>query len=165
MTRASRERTAAPTTIDAADFPRDLAAVQALFREYAAGVGVDLCFQDFDAEVASLPGRYAPPTGRLLLARRGMDAVGCVGLRALEDGACEMKRLYVRPDLRGQNAGRQLVERICDHARTIGYTRLCLDTLSSMSAARTLYRALGFKPIGPYVFNPIAGAEYLALDL
>ena len=165
MTQVSRESTAAPIAIGEADFPRDLPAVRTLFHEYAAGVGVDLCFQDFDTEVATLPGRYAPPAGRLLLARRGAEAVGCVGLRALDDGACEMKRLYVRPDVRGQNAGRQLVERICDHARAIGYTRLCLDTLPSMSAARILYRALGFKPIEPYVFNPIAGAEYLALDL
>ncbi|HVA40060.1 MAG TPA: GNAT family N-acetyltransferase [Candidatus Binataceae bacterium] len=139
--------------------------VRALFREYAAGVGVDLCFQGFDAEVATLPGRYAPPTGRLLLARRGNEAVGCVGLRALDDGVCEMKRLYVRPDVRGQNVGRQLVERICDHARALRYARLCLDTLPSMSAARALYRSLGFKPIEPYVHNPIAGAEYLALEL
>ena len=165
MTGESTRLTNAPIAIDEADFPRDLAAVQALFREYAAGVGVDLCFQDFDAEVATLPGRYAPPTGRLLLARRGVEAVGCVALRALGDGACEMKRLYVRPEVRGQHLGRQLVERICDHARAIGYTRLCLDTLPSMSAAQALYRALGFKLIAPYVFNPIAGAEYLALDL
>ena len=168
MTDEPTGSTTAPITIDEADFPRDLAAVRALFREYAAGVGVDLCFQDFDVEVATLPGRYAPPTGRLLVARRGVEAVGCVGLRALDEGACEMKRLYVRPDVRGQNVGRQLVERICDHARALRYSRLCLDTLSSMSAARALYRSLGFKPIESYVHNvhnAIAGAEYLALDL
>ncbi len=165
MSRESRAPTAAPITIGDADFPRDLATVRALFREYAAGVGVDLCFQGFDAEVATLPGRYAPPSGRLLLARRGLETVGCVALRALDDGACEMKRLYVRPDVRGQSVARRLVERICDHARAIGYARLCLDTLPSMSAARALYRALGFKPAGPYVLNPVAGAEYLALDL
>ena len=156
---------APPITIDEADFPRDLAAVRALFREYAAGVGVDLCFQGFDSEVATLPGRYAPPTGQLLIARCGTEPVGCVALRALDDGACEMKRLYLRPNLRGQQLGRRLVERICDYARALRYTRLCLDTLPSMGAARTLYRALGFKPIDPYVINPIAGAEYLALDL
>jgi len=165
VTPDSRGLTAAPFTIEDADFPRDLVTVRALFREYAAGVGVDRCFQDFDAEVATLPGRYAPPSGRLLLARRGTDAVGCVGLRALDDGACEMKRLYVRPAVRGQNLGRQLVERICDHARALRYTRLCLDTLPSMSAARALYRTLGFQPIDPYGSNPVAGAEYLALDL
>ena len=165
MTGESAGSTAAPIASDEADFPRDLAAVRALFREYAAGVGVDLCFQDFDTEVATLPGRYAPPTGRLLLARRGPGAVGCVGLRALDDGACEMKRLYVRPDARGEHLGRRFVVRIFDHARTIGYSHLCLDTLPSMSAARTLYCALGFKPVEPYVFNPIAGAEYLAIDL
>ena len=165
MTRESTGPTAAPIAIDEAEFPRDLTAVRALFREYAAGVGVDLCFQGFDEEVATLPGRYAPPAGRLLVARRGAEAVGCVGLRALDQGACEMKRLYVRSDVRGQNLGRRLVERICDHARALRYTRLCLDTLPSMSAARILYRTLGFKPIEPYVFNPIAGAEYLALDL
>ena len=165
MTEAATRTAARPITIEEAVFPQDLAAVRALFREYAAGVGVDLCFQGFDTEVATLPGRYAPPTGRLLIARRGTEPVGCVGLRALDDGACEMKRLYLRPDLRGQQLGQKLVERICDHARALRYTRLCLDTLPSMSAARALYRALGFKPIEPYVINPIAGAEYLALDL
>ena len=165
MTEAATRTAAPPITIEEAVFPQDLAAVRALFREYAAGVGVDLCFQGFDTEVATLPGRYAPPTGRLLIARRGTEPVGCVGLRALDDGACEMKRLYLRPDLRGQQLGQKLVERICDHARALRYTRLCLDTLPSMSAARALYRALGFKPIEPYVINPIAGAEYLALDL
>lgn len=165
MTRQTMESTAAPITIGEADFPRDLTAVRALFREYAAGVGVDLCFQDFETELATLPGRYAPPTGRLLLARHGLEAIGCVGLRALDDGACEMKRLYVRPTVRGQQLGRQLVERICDHARALGYARLCLDTLPSMSTAQMLYRSLGFQPIDPYLINPIAGAEYLALDL
>jgi GNAT superfamily N-acetyltransferase len=173
MTRMSEATTATatatPIEIEDAEFPRDLPTVRALFLEYAAGVGVDLCFQGFEAEVATLPGRYAPPGGRLLLAwrgtQRGANAVGCVALRELDERRCEMKRLYVREDVRGHRLGRQLVERICDVARAIGYARLCLDTLPSMSAARGLYRALGFRPVAPYVFNPIAGAEYLALDL
>ncbi len=165
MAPASNGPATAAITIDEAVFPRDLAPVRALFREYAASVGVDLCFQGFEEEVATLPGRYAPPTGGLLVARHGGEAVGCVGLRALDESACEMKRLYLRPAVRGQNLGRRLVERLCDQARALRYTRLCLDTLPDMRAARSLYQALGFKPIAPYVFNPIAGAEYLALDL
>jgi GNAT superfamily N-acetyltransferase len=142
--------------------PDDLAVVRRLFREYADGLGIDLCFQGFEDELAGLPGKYAPPAGRLLLACDGADAVGCVALRAVDDATCEMKRLYVRPGVRGARLGRKLAERIVDEARTAGYARICLDTLPSMTAAVTLYTSLGFAPTGPYVFNPIEGAIFLA---
>lgn len=145
--------------------PRDLDVVRELFREYAASLGVDLAFQGFDAELAGLPGKYAPPTGRLLLAWNDTVPQGCVALRPLAAGGCEMKRLYVRPQARGDGLGRQLAERICDEARAAGYAHICLDTLPAMAAAQSLYRRLGFVPVEPYVFNPIPGARFLALEL
>ena len=151
--------------IRAAEFPRDLVEVTGLFREYAESLGVDLGFQDFEAEVAALPGKYEPPAGRLLLAWRGTDAIGCVALRPVAGSDCEMKRLYVRPDSRGGRLGRRLAQRICEEAREAGYSRICLDTLPTMGPAQKLYESLGFKPIEPYVFNPIPGTRFLALDL
>jgi ribosomal protein S18 acetylase RimI-like enzyme len=148
-----------------ADVPGDLSAVRALFREYAAGLGIDLCFQDFETELATLPGKYAPPEGRLLLAFDGAEAVGCVALRPVADGVCEMKRLYVRPGVRGQQLGRRLAKQIVHEARDAGYRRICLDTLPTMAAAIGLYSALGFVPIEPYVFNPIDGAIFLGREL
>lgn len=145
--------------------PRDLDVVRELFREYAASLGVDLAFQGFDAELAGLPGKYAPPAGRLLLAWNDTAPQGCVALRPLAAGGCEMKRLYVRPQARGDGLGRQLAERICNEARGAGYARICLDTLPAMAAAQSLYRRLGFVPVEPYVFNPIPGARFLALEL
>jgi ribosomal protein S18 acetylase RimI-like enzyme len=153
------------TDIRPAAFPRDLDVVRALFREYADGLGVDLAFQGFEEEFASLPGKYAPPKGRLLLAWHGETAVGCIALRPLDATACEMKRLYVRPAARGEQLGRALAERICAEARAAGYARICLDTLPTMAAAQALYRSLGFVPVEPYVFNPIAGTRFLARDL
>ena len=140
----------------------DLAEIRHLFREYVDSLGVDLGFQGFEAELAGLPGRYAPPGGRLQLARQEGHASGCVALRALAHGDCEMKRLYVRPEARGRQLGRRLAERICLEARAAGYARICLDTLPGMAAAQRLYEALGFREIPPYVFNPIAGTRYLA---
>ncbi len=155
-----------------AELPRDLPDVSALFREYAASLDIDLEFQGFEAELASLPGKYAPPSGRLLLAwdkasgESGAGrAVGCAALRAIGHGMCEMKRLYVRPEARGTRLGRRLAERICHEARDAGYERICLDTLPTMTSAIGLYQSLGFRLIDPYVFNPVAGARFLALDL
>lgn len=154
-----------PANIRAATFPADLATVRALFREYSAGLGIDLNFQGFEQELATLPGKYAAPAGRVLLAEKDGGPVGCVALRPLDNGDCEMKRLYVRATVRGEQLGRRLAQRICEEARDAGYRRICLDTLDTMQAAQALYHSLGFREIGPYVFNPIPGARYLALEL
>lgn len=145
--------------------PQELDDVRRLFLEYAEGVGVDLCFQNFEAELASLPGKYAPPDGRLLLAWEGARAVGCVALRPVALDTCEMKRLYVGPSARACGLGRRLAERICEEARAAGYRRICLDTLPSMSAAIQLYASLDFQPIEPYAFNPVPGAMFLGKEL
>ncbi|KAB2872589.1 MAG: GNAT family N-acetyltransferase [Burkholderiaceae bacterium] len=144
-------------------------ATRAIFREYAAGLGVDLCFQNFEAELASLPGEYAAPRGALLLATVNGELAGCGACRALADvdyaNACEMKRLYVRPAFRGLGLGRLLAQALMDHAIRAGYSVMLLDTLDDMEAARSLYEALGFEEIPPYYFNPIAGAHYLKAQL
>jgi ribosomal protein S18 acetylase RimI-like enzyme len=145
--------------------PEQVAEARTLFREYERSLGIDLCFQGFEQELAWLPGAYAPPRGRLLLAADGDALAGCVALRPLENAACEMKRLYVRPPYRGQRAGRRLVERVIAEAHAIGYARLRLDTLPSMKEAIALYRALGFVEIAPYCANPVPGALFLELDL
>jgi putative acetyltransferase len=148
-----------------ADDPATVRLVAGLFEEYAASIGVDLCFQGFAEELATLPGAYVRPSGRLLLALDGNEAAGCVALRALEPGVCEMKRLFVRPRFRGTGLGRRLVERIIAEGRSAGYERMRLDTLPSMRAARSMYAELGFVSIPPYRPNPVPGAEYLELDL
>jgi ribosomal protein S18 acetylase RimI-like enzyme len=125
-----------------------------------------LCFQNFDQEYASLPGKYAAPRGRLLLAEADGRAAGCIALRSLEEGVCEMKRLYVRPEFRGLGIGRQLAEMVISEAKEIGYFAMRLDTMEDkMQSAVALYRALGFYEIGPYTTNPVAGAKFMQLDL
>jgi carbonic anhydrase len=145
--------------------PEELDAVRDLFREYAAWLGVDLCFQGFDEELATLPGRYAPPDGRLFIAREGVRAVGCVGLRRLDAATGEVKRLYVRPEARGHGLGRTLTGRVIEAARALGYRRLVLDTLEPMTEARRLYRSFDFREIPAYYANPLAGAVYMELAL
>ena len=145
--------------------PGQVVEARALFREYERSLGIDLCFQGFEQELAGLPGAYAPPRGRLLLAADGDALAGCVALRPLDGVACEMKRLYVRPAFRGRRAGRRLAERVIAEARAIGYARMRLDTLPSMKEAIALYGALGFVAIAPYYANPVPGALFLELDL
>jgi len=145
--------------------PGDIETARALFREYEASIGVDLCFQNFEAELADLPGAYAPPTGALLLARCEGKTAGCVALRRLEEGVCEMKRLYLRPAFHRRGIGRALAEAAIGEARRIGYGRMRLDTLPSMTSAIPLYRSLGFYDIPPYTVNPVKGALFLELAL
>ena len=140
-----------------------------IFREYAQSLGVDLCFQDFETELAQLPGDYAAPAGHLLLAWVDGRLAGCGALRAVPEAdypnACEMKRLYVRPGFRGVGLGRALAGALFDEARRIGYSSMLLDTLDDMEAARELYATLGFEEIPPYYYNPIPGAHYLKAEL
>ena len=149
--------------------PQELDEVRAIFREYAEGLGVDLCFQNFEEELATLPGEYTPPRGGLLLARVDGEVAGCCALRPLDTAdypnAAEMKRLYVRKAFRGFGLGRRLAEAVLDAARQAGYACVLLDTLDDMEAARALYEDLGFEDIPPYYHNPIAGAHYLKADL
>ena len=149
--------------------PEDLDAVRDILREYAKALGVDLCFQQFDQELATLPGDYESPRGALILARVGGEVAGCCAMRPLDTvdypNACEMKRLYVRQGFRHAGLGRQLAEAVLDAARIAGYHSVLLDTLSDMEAARALYVDLGFRDIPPYYHNPIAGAHYLKADL
>ena len=146
-----------------------LDATREIFREYAAGLGVDLCFQNFDAELAGLPGEYAEPGGGLLLAFVDGQLAGCGAFRALPDvdfpNACEMKRLYVRRAFRRFGLGRRLVQALIDRAVEAGYSNMLLDTLDDMEVARGLYESLGFEEIPPYYYNPIPGAHYLRADL
>ena len=147
----------------------ELAAVRELFVEYAQSLDIDLCFQQFDAELDSLPGDYAAPRGALLLALVDGAAAGCCALRPIDNAdysnASEMKRLFVRKAFRGFGLGRQLAEAMLDAARQAGYACVLLDTLDEMESARALYADLGFEEIPPYYHNPIAGAHYLKVDI
>ena len=145
--------------------PSEVEQVRTLVLEYAGSLGVDLCFQGFEREMREFPGEYTPPEGRLLLAMSGEEPAGCVGLRPMEPGACEMKRLYVRPRYRGQGLGQQLARAVIAEARTLGYAVMRLDTLPSMKAAIGMYRELGFQPIAPYYRNPVEGALFFELKL
>ena len=149
-----------------AALPEHIEQARSLFLEYGSSLGFSLCFQSFDEELKSLPGAYGPPSGRLLLARCTGHAAGCVALRKLEAGICEMKRLYVRPADRGMSLGRMLVERIIAEARIIGYERMRLDTIeSAMKDAIALYRRMGFEEIAPYSVIPIEDALWMELRL
>ena len=149
-----------------AESPEQIAVVRELFLEYAQSLGFSLCFQSFDEELASLPGDYAPPDGRLLLTTLDGQPAGCVALHKLDSEICEMKRLYVRPQFRGKGLGRELAQCIIVEARRIGYKQLRLDTVEPMMrAAVAMYRNLGFREIGAYRPNPIEGALYMELEL
>ena len=141
--------------------------VRELFGEYVAWLGINLCFQNYEKELAELPGDYAQPSGRLLLVLdEGGRAAGCAALRDLGNGVCEMKRLFVRPEFRGQHLGEQLVDMILNDARALGYQRIRLDTLpGKMDHAIAMYRARGFKDIAPYYNNPVVGAAFMELEL
>src|SRR6266850_5441719 len=144
----------------------DIEQARELFREYEKWLGIDLCFQNFEKELAEMPGKYAPPDGRLLLAVENGNVAGCVALRKIGEGICEIKRLFLRPAFRGKGLGRQLAERIIRDAREIGYERMRLDTLPpKMNDAIALYRSLGFKEIDPYYTNPVPGAMFMELNL
>lgn len=157
------------TQIQLAQTPSDVATARALFLEYQQSLGIDLCFQNFDHELAGLPGDYADPLGGLLIAHVGTQPAGCCAFRPLftsdYPNACEMKRLFVRRVFRGFGLGRQLVERTLMLARQAGYDHILLDTLDDMESARALYLDSGFVEIAPYYHNPLAGAHYLKADL
>jgi putative acetyltransferase len=145
--------------------PDHIEIVRSLFVEYQRAIGIDLCFQNFNDELANLPGEYTPPEGRLYMCHVGEIPGGCVALRKIDERTCEMKRMYVRPQFRGRHLGRLLAEKIIAEARTIGYEAMRLDTLPAMTEAIALYRSLGFRPTEAYRLNPHPGAIYMELLL
>jgi ribosomal protein S18 acetylase RimI-like enzyme len=153
------------TNIFEAETPDHIKSARDLFEQYAASLGFDLGFQDFAAELKNLPGDYAPPHGCILLAKQDGRTVGCVALRKLEGIISEMKRLYVTTEARGQGIGRKLAETVILRAKAMSYKRMRLDTLASMQAANGLYSSLGFRPIAPYRYNPLDGAQFYELSL
>ncbi len=159
----------ADVTLRLAHFPDDLSTVRSLFLDYQSDLGIDLCFQGFEDELANLPGEYALPAGSVLVALVDGEPAGCCAFRPLTNtdhlDACEMKRLFVRRAFRGFGLGRLLVEQVMSDARLAGYTTMLLDTLSDMETARALYQESGFVEVAPYYHNPIPGAHYLKVDL
>ncbi|MDP2680975.1 MAG: GNAT family N-acetyltransferase [Rhodoferax sp.] len=146
-------------------FPAEQDDVVSIFREYVSCPTVSLNFQEYETKFAGLPGKYAAPEGRLLLARHGDTVLGCAALRRVDGSTCEMKRVYVRPAARGRSLGRQLVEVILSEAKLAGYSRVCLDVLPEFTTAQKLYESLGFAPSEPVSFNPVPGTKFLALAL
>jgi putative acetyltransferase len=151
--------------IENADTPEFIETVRKLFREYEAHIKVDLCFQGFEKELVELPGEYARPSGRLLVAFDGDDVAGCGALRRVDSEVCEMKRLYVRPEHHGKKIGVGLAQALIEQAKEASYARMRLDTMPSMQKAIALYRSIGFKEISPYRFNPVCGALFFELQL
>lgn len=145
--------------------PGEMSLVRELFKEYERFLGFDLCFQNFQAELDSLPGDYGPPTGALFLAQEKEQTLGCVGLRALEPNVCEMKRLYLRPEARGKGLGLALCQAVIERARTLGYNQMKLDTVSKLEKAIELYRSLGFTECTAYCHNPRPDVQYFELQL
>lgn len=139
--------------------------VRKLFIEYAESLDIDLCFQDFEKELETLPGKYGPPGGALILALVGGKEAGCIALRKISDDICEMKRLYVRSEYRGLGIGRKLIAKLISEAKNLDYKYIRLDTLSTMKEAQNLYLSLGFYDIGPYVYNPSEGARFMELKI
>jgi ribosomal protein S18 acetylase RimI-like enzyme len=153
-------------TIEQAETAEQVETARRLFREYEAWLGMDLCFQNFEEELLNLPGKYAKPDGRLLIAAFDGGPAGCVAMRKLEDGTCEMKRLYIRPEFRGAGLGNRLISTLLEEAREAGYKRLRLDTFPpKMGKAVSLYESYGFRPIPPYYHNPHEGVLFMELDL
>jgi putative acetyltransferase len=152
-------------TIDQPQDAAEIAAVKALFLEYAQSLGFSLCFQGFDEEMATFPAKYSPPKGGLLLAKVDGVAAGAVGVWQLAPGICEMKRLYLKPEFRGLDLGRRMAEAVVAEGRRLGYGAMRLDTLKTMEAARALYASMGFREVEPYYNNPIDGAVYMELPL
>lgn len=150
--------------IDGENSVENLGHIRALFRAYVEWTGVDLSFQNFDEEFANLPGGYVEPDGSLLLALFDGRPAGCVAVRKLDDGICEMKRLYVKPEFNGQGLGKRLAQEIIAEGRRLGYAKMRLDTLEKMTAALNLYRSLGFREIDAYRFNPLPGTVYMELE-
>jgi len=152
-------------SICAARLPNEIPAIKGLFQEYADSLNFELDFQDFREELATLPGKYAPPLGSILVARDNGETVGCVAVRPLGEEICEMKRLYVKPAHRGKRLGRELALAIIEEAKRLGYKAMRLDTVVAMKEASALYKALGFQPIDAYYYNPLRGAMYFELKL
>lgn len=148
-----------------ADFPRDTKAILEIWREYIASPTVSLDFQDNEAEFANLPGKYAAPDGRIILAERNMQIVGCIAFRKVDQEICEMKRLYVRPSARGLGLGNQLTRHLIEAAREAGYVQIRLDVLAEFEKAREIYQANGFVPADPVSHNPLPGTSFLGLIL